>query len=54
MTHEVTGVRAIGAALVAARERGEPWKVLQQKFGYSRTWLWKLWRAARNEARKAA
>ena len=36
----------IGAELVCARADNVPWKVLMVRYGYGRTRLWMLWRAA--------
>jgi hypothetical protein len=38
----------IGAGLIEDRRRGVPWKVLEWKYGYRRTRLWMLWRAAKD------
>lgn len=39
--------RDIGPELVIGRALGVPWKVLEERYGLSRAWLYRLWRAAR-------
>lgn len=50
---DVNDIHGIGPDLVRARDvDGEPWKVLMRRYGYGRTWLYRIYRAekARSEA----